>query len=87
MTDTPRHQRDLFETPAPPKSIPSNAQAPMLELLEALLTEALAGDNAGCSAAGSVVVTIASFVLISDSLLGFRRRGHNRRSVSPLRCS
>jgi hypothetical protein len=46
MTDTPRHQRDLFETPASPKSIPSNAEAPMLELLEALLTEALAGDNA-----------------------------------------
>jgi hypothetical protein len=46
MTDTPRHQGDLFETPAPPKSIPSNAEAPMMELLEALLTEALAGDNA-----------------------------------------
>ena len=46
MTDTPRHQRDLFETPVAPKSIPSNAEAPMLELLEALLTEALAGDNA-----------------------------------------
>jgi hypothetical protein len=46
MTDTPRHQRDLFETPTPPKSIPSSAEAPMLELLEALLTEALAGDNA-----------------------------------------
>jgi len=46
MTDTRRHQRDLFETPAPPKSIPSNAEAPMLELLEALLTEALAVDNA-----------------------------------------
>jgi hypothetical protein len=46
MTDTRRHQRDLFETPAPSKSIPSNAKAPMLELLEALLTEALAGDNA-----------------------------------------
>jgi hypothetical protein len=46
MTDTPRHRRDLFETLAPPKSIPSNAEAPMLELLEVLLTEALAGDNA-----------------------------------------
>ena len=46
MTDTRRHQSDLFETPVPPKSIPSNAEAPMLELLEALLTEALAGDNA-----------------------------------------
>ena len=46
MTDRRRHQRDLFETPAPPKSIPSNAEAPMLELLEALLTEALVGDSA-----------------------------------------
>ena len=46
MTDKPRHQRDLFETPAPAMSIPSNAEAPMLELLKALLTEALAGDNA-----------------------------------------
>ena len=46
MTDTPRHQGDLFETPAPPKSIPSNAEVPMLELLEALLMEALTGDNA-----------------------------------------
>ena len=46
MTDKSRHQRDFFETPAAPKSIPSNAEAPMLELLEALLTEALAGDNA-----------------------------------------
>ncbi len=46
MTDKPRHHRDLFETPAPPNSIPSNAEASMLELLKALLTEALAGDNA-----------------------------------------
>ena len=45
MTDKPRHQRDLFETPAAPKSIPSSAEAPMLELLEVLLTEALAGEN------------------------------------------
>ena len=43
MTDTPRHQRDLFETPAPPKSIPISAEAQMLQLLETLLTEALAG--------------------------------------------
>jgi hypothetical protein len=46
MTDKSRHQRDFFKTPAAPKSIPSNAEAPMLELLETLLTEALAGDNA-----------------------------------------
>lgn len=44
MRDQPRYQRDLFETPAAPKSIPSNADAPMLELLKALLTEALAVD-------------------------------------------
>ena len=42
MTATPRYPRDLFETTAPPKSIPSSAQAAMLELLKALLTEALA---------------------------------------------
>jgi hypothetical protein len=43
MTDTTRHQRDLFETPVVPKSIPISAEAQMLELLKALLTEALAG--------------------------------------------
>ena len=43
MTDTPRHQRDLFETPVVPKSIPISAEALMLELLKALLTEAVAG--------------------------------------------
>jgi len=43
MTDTPRHQRDLFETPVVPNSIPISAEAQMLELLKALLTEALAG--------------------------------------------
>ena len=43
MTDTPRYQRDLFETPVVPKSIPTSAEALMLELLKALLTEALAG--------------------------------------------
>jgi len=43
MTDTPRHQRDLFETPVVPKSIPLSAEALMRELLKALLTEALAG--------------------------------------------
>ncbi len=42
MTATPRYPRDLFETTAPAKSIPSSAEAPMLELLKALLTEALA---------------------------------------------
>ena len=42
MTAAPRYLRDLFETMAPPKSIPSSAEAPMLELLKTLLTEALA---------------------------------------------
>ena len=42
MTATPRYLRDLFETTAPPKSIPSHAEAAVLELLKALLTEALA---------------------------------------------
>ncbi len=46
MTDTPRHQRDLFEIPLVPKNIPISAEAPMLELLKALLTEALAADTA-----------------------------------------
>ena len=43
MTDTPRHQKDLFETLVLPKSIPISAEALMRELLKALLTEALAG--------------------------------------------
>ena len=43
MTDTPRHQKDLFESPVLPKSIPISAEALMRELLKALLTEALAG--------------------------------------------
>ena len=47
MTDTPRHQRDLFETLVAPKSIPSSSEAPVLELLKALLTEALADDFVG----------------------------------------
>jgi len=42
MTDTPRHQGDLFETPVVPKNIPISVEAQMLELLKALLTEALA---------------------------------------------
>jgi hypothetical protein len=46
MMDKQRHQRDLFETSAPSNSIPSNTEASMLELLKALLTEALTGANA-----------------------------------------
>ena len=48
MTDTSR-QRDLFETPVAPKIIPISATPQMLELLKALLTEALTGSpiNAG----------------------------------------
>jgi len=46
MTATARHHRDLFEPPEEPTSIPISAEAQMLELLKALLTEALAGDNA-----------------------------------------
>ena len=49
MTDTPRHQRDLFETLVAPKSIPSSSEAPMLELLKAPLTEAL---GAGAASPG-----------------------------------
>lgn len=47
MTDRPRHQRDLFETLIAPKNIPSSSEAPMLELLRALLTEALGADVVG----------------------------------------
>jgi hypothetical protein len=47
MTETPGRQRDLFETLIAPKNIPSSSQAPMLELLEALLTEALGADVVG----------------------------------------
>ena len=47
MTDTPRHQRDLFETLVAPKNIPSSSEASVLELLKALLTEALADDFVG----------------------------------------
>jgi hypothetical protein len=46
MAATARHHRDLFETPEEPTSIPISAEAQMLELLKALLTEALAIDNA-----------------------------------------
>jgi hypothetical protein len=44
MTDTPRHQRDLFERPIAAKRIPSSSEASMLELLKALLTEALSDE-------------------------------------------
>jgi hypothetical protein len=47
MKDRPRHQRDLFETPVASKSVPSSSEAPMLELLKALLTEALGADVVG----------------------------------------
>jgi hypothetical protein len=47
MPDTPRYQRDLFETLITPKNIPSSSEAPMLELLKALLTEALGADVVG----------------------------------------
>jgi hypothetical protein len=47
MTDRPRYQRDLFETLIASKSIPSSSEAPMLELLKALLTEALGADVVG----------------------------------------
>lgn len=40
MADTARRQRDLFESPATPTSIPIHAQQQMLELLKELLTEA-----------------------------------------------
>lgn len=46
MTATARHQTDLFEPPEEPTSIPISAEAQMLELLKALLTEALAGGSA-----------------------------------------
>jgi len=49
MTATLRHQRDLFEPPEVAKSIPINAQAQMLELLKALLTEALASGSGQAS--------------------------------------
>jgi hypothetical protein len=50
MTDTPRHQRDLFETLIAAKRIPSSSEAPMLKLLKALLTEALSDKIAACDA-------------------------------------
>lgn len=55
MTDTPRHQRDLFETLVAPKNIPSSSEAPMLELLKALLTEALVDEVVGARDASKEV--------------------------------
>lgn len=46
MADAKRRQRDLFETPPTPMSIPIDAQERMLELLTELLTEALADSPA-----------------------------------------
>ena len=46
MADTASRQRDLFESPPTPTSIPIDAQQQMLELLKELLTEALAGGSA-----------------------------------------
>jgi hypothetical protein len=54
MPDTPRYQRDLFETLITPKNIPSSSEAPMLELLKALLTEALGADVVGARASSLV---------------------------------
>jgi hypothetical protein len=46
MADRARRQRDLFETPPTPTSIPIDTQQQMLELLKELLTEALSGGPA-----------------------------------------
>jgi len=42
MADASRRQRDLFESPPTPTSVPIDAQEQMLELLKELLSEALA---------------------------------------------
>ena len=47
MPDTPRYQRDLFEKLITLRNIPSSSEAPMLELLRALLTEALGANVVG----------------------------------------
>ena len=47
MTDRPLYQRDLFETLITPKDIPISIEALMVELLKALLTEALGADVVG----------------------------------------
>ena len=50
MIDTPGCQSDLFEMPTVRRSIPSQAQVPMLELLKTLLTEAIAAETAAADA-------------------------------------
>jgi hypothetical protein len=45
MAETARRQRDLFESPPTPTSIPIDAHQQMLELLKGLLTEALTGGS------------------------------------------
>ncbi len=45
MADALRRQRDLFESPPTPMSIPIDAQGQMLELLTVLLIEALADSS------------------------------------------
>jgi hypothetical protein len=45
MAETARRQRDLFESPPTPTSIPIDAHQQMLELLKELLTEALTGGS------------------------------------------
>ena len=49
MTDSRRHHRDLFDPPEVTTSIPISAKAQMLDLLKALLTEALASGNSVAS--------------------------------------
>jgi hypothetical protein len=46
MANAARRQRDLFESPLTPTSIPIDAHQQMLELLKELLTEALIGGSA-----------------------------------------
>ena len=45
MAETARRQRDLFESPPIPTSIPIDTHQQMLELLKELLTEALTGGS------------------------------------------
>ena len=49
MKDSRRHHRDLFDPPEVTTSIPISAKAQMLDLLKALLTEALASGNGQAS--------------------------------------
>lgn len=46
MANTARRQRDLFESPPTPTSIPIDAQQQMLELLKELLSEAFTRGSA-----------------------------------------